>query len=139
MDYLVDTNVISEVLRSVPNTHVATWASGVTKQTLFISVVSLGEIQKGLTIMPAGVRRIQLAQSIEQLIPAWFAGRVLPITRNIAERSGVLEGQRQLQGRPLHIADAQIAATALLSGLTLVTRNTRDFEGLGLTILNPWG
>ena len=88
--------------------------------------------------MPAGVRRNQLERAIDGLIPSWFAGRILPMSQTISERWGVLEGQRQLMGRPLHVPDAQIAATALVNGLTLVTRNVRDFEGIGVTVLNPW-
>ena len=88
--------------------------------------------------MPAGSRRSQLERAIDGLIPAWFAGRILPMSQTIAERWGVLEGQRQLMGRPLHVPDAQIAATALEHSLTLVTRNVRDFEGIGVTVLNPW-
>ena len=67
-----------------------------------------------------------------------FSGRILPATSSIAERWGVLEGQRQLAGRPLHAPDGMIAATALEHGLTLVTRNTKDFESLGVTLINPW-
>lgn len=67
-----------------------------------------------------------------------FSGRILPMTQVIAERWGVLEAERQLMGRPLHVPDAQIAATALHHGLTLVTRNVKDFEGLGLSVFNPW-
>jgi toxin FitB len=83
-------------------------------------------------------RRSQLEKAIEVLVPEWFAGRILPMTQTIAERWGILEGQRQLSGRPLHVPDAQIAATALEYGLTVVTRNGKDFEGLGVTVLNPW-
>jgi len=89
--------------------------------------------------MPPGARRSQLTVAVEELLPEWFAGRILPMTQTIAERWGALEGQRQLIGRPLHVPDAQIAATALEHGLTLVTRNVRDLEALGLAILNPWG
>lgn len=79
-----------------------------------------------------------MAISIEDLIPAWFAGRIPPFTQSIAELWGILEGQRQLAGSPLHVPDAWIAATALEDGLTLVTRNVKGFSGLGLMVLNPW-
>ena len=82
--------------------------------------------------MPTGARRSHLATLIDGLIVAWFAVRILPITQGIAERWGVLEGQRQLAGRPLHVPDAQIAATALDHGLTLVTRNAKDSSASGL-------
>ena len=78
-----------------------------------------------------------MIQSIDVLVPAWFQGRILPLTQAIAFRWGVLEGQRQLAGRPLGTPDGKIAATALEHGLTLVTRNVKDV-GLGVSILNPW-
>ncbi len=136
--FLVDTNVISEVLRPAPDSNVVEWCRTTDRDQLFLSVVSLGEIRKGLTLMPVGVRRNQLEKASTALIPEWFTGRILTVTQAIAERWGVLEGERQRLGRPLHVPDAQIAATALEHGLTLVTRNVADFEHLGLSILNPW-
>ncbi len=136
--YLLDTNVISEVLRPMPDTRVMDWCRVTPRRFLHLSLVSLGEIRKGLTIMPEGARRSQLESAVAVLIPNWFAGRILPMSESIAKRWGVLEGQRKLMGRPLQVPDAQIAATALDRGLTLVTRNVRDFEALGLKILNPW-
>jgi predicted nucleic acid-binding protein len=136
--FLIDTNVISEILRPLPDAQVAAWSQHISKEHLFLSVVSFGEIRKGITIMPVGARRSQLEAAIDSLIPSWFAGRILPVSQAIAERWGVLEGRRQLMGRPLHVPDAQIAATALEHGLTLVTRNGKDFVGLDVTILNPW-
>lgn len=136
--FLIDTNVISEVLRPAPDSNVVEWCRTTDRDQLFLSVVSLGEIRKGLTLMPVGVRRNQLEKASTALIPDWFAGRILTVTQAIAERWGVLEGERQRLGRPLHVPDAQIAATALEHGLTLVTRNVADFEHLGLSIVNPW-
>jgi predicted nucleic acid-binding protein len=136
--YLLDTNVISEVLRPMPDTRVLDWCRVTPRGFLHLSVVSLREIRKGLTIMPGGARRSQLESAVAVLIPNWFAGRILPMSESITERWGVLEGQRKLMGRPLQVPDAQIAATALDRGLPLVTRNVRDFEALGLTILSPW-
>jgi predicted nucleic acid-binding protein len=105
---------------------------------LFVSVVSFGEWRKGMTIMEPGRRRTELEAWIEEELAKTFAGRILPVTQNIAERWGILEGQRQRMGRPLNVPDGQIAATALEHGLTMVTRNTEDFDHLGLTIINPW-
>jgi predicted nucleic acid-binding protein len=83
-------------------------------------------------------RRTQLAYFVEVTVPLWFAERVLPVTQTIAERWGALDGERQLAGRPLNMADGLIAATALEHQLTVVTRSEKDFAGLGVTLLNPW-
>jgi len=136
--FRVDTHIISEVWRPAPDAGVAAWSRGVSKGLLFLSVVSMGGFHKALTIMPSGTRRAQLEKLIEDLRPAWFAGRILPVTQPIAERWGVLEGQRQLTVRPIHVPDAQISATALVHGLTVVPRNEKDCENLGVTIFNPW-
>jgi predicted nucleic acid-binding protein len=106
--------------------------------TLFISSVSFGEIRKGIILMSPGKRKEELETWIGTDLSILFFERILPVTRLIAERWGVLEGHRQLAGRPLNVPDGQIAATALEHGLTLVTRNVKDFAGLGVTIFNPW-
>jgi toxin FitB len=136
--FLNDTNVVSGLLLPQPDANVWAWFRRQQLQHLFISVVSLGEFRKGLTLMPAGTRRSALEQLIGQRIPEWFAGRILPVTSSIAERWGELEAHRQRTGRPISVPDAQIAATALEHQLTLVTRNTKDFQGLNLPLVNPW-
>jgi predicted nucleic acid-binding protein len=136
--FLVDTNVISEILRASPDRHVAGWTQQVTRQSLFLSVIPMGELRKGLTIMPPGSRRTQLEKSIEEQVLAWFVGRILPVTQSIAERWGILDGERQLAGRPLNVPDGQVAATALEHELTVVARNAKDFAALGVGLLNPW-
>ena len=107
-------------------------------ETLFISSVSFGELRKGIFLRSPGKRRAKLEAWIETDLSILFSGRILSITRSIAERWGVLEGQRQLAGRPLHAPDGMIAATALEHGLTLFTRNVKDFDGLGVDVINPW-
>ncbi len=136
--YLVDTNVISEILRRAPDTNVVAWAQRKAKPELFLSVVSIGELRKGVSILPSSARRNDLERSIQDQVPFWFHGRVLPVTQAIAERWGELDSRRQLAGRPLSMPDGLIAATALEHDLTLVTRNVKDFEGLGIIMLNPW-
>jgi len=113
------------------------WIDAQSLDDLYVSVISFGECRKGTTILEPGKRRTELEAWIDDDVAKMFAGRILPMTQNTAERWGVLEGRRQLIGRPL-VPDAQIAATALEYNLTLVTRNVRDLEGLGVAILNLW-
>jgi toxin FitB len=136
--FLLDTNIPSELVRTQPEPQVTAWVTAQDLDSLFLSVVSVGELRKGITIMPPGKRKAELLVWLDADLPELFSGRVLPMTQAIAERWGVLEGQRQLMGRPLNVPDAQIAATALEHDLTVVTRNMKDFEDLGVTILNPW-
>ncbi len=136
--YLLDTNIPSETLRPRPHANVAAWLKSQIKDSQFLSVVTMGELRKGATLLPLSDKRTQIEEFIEALIPSWFAGRILPVTQAIAERWGVLEGQRLLVGRPIGAADGMIAATALEHSLTLVTRIVRDFSGLGVALLNPW-
>ena len=137
-DYLLDTNIPSETLRPSPDAKVAAWLESHPKNSQFLSVVTLGELRRGITLLAPGARRTQLERFIELTVPLWFADRVLPVTQAIAERWGILDGQRQAAGRPLSVPDGMIAATALEHRLTVATRNTKDFEGLGLTVINPW-
>lgn len=136
--FLLDTNVPSETVRPEPDANVMAWIEAQHLESLFISVVSLGEWHKGLTLLPPSKRKSELQAWLDTRVTGLFSGRILPLTDAIAARWGVLEGQRQLMGRPLPVPDAQIAATALEHGLTLVTRNVKDFEGIGVTLLNPW-
>jgi toxin FitB len=100
--------------------------------------VTIGELRRGLTILPDGKRLARLQDWMDNDLIPLFSERILPVTRAIAERWGVSSGQRQMVGRPLSMADGIIAATALEHQLTLVTRNVKDYAGLGLTIVNPW-
>jgi predicted nucleic acid-binding protein len=136
--FLLDTNIPSEMLRLVPNAKVSAWLKSQRDEIQFVSVVTIGELRRGTTLLAPGSRRTQLEHFIEGVIPLWFGGRVLPVTQAIAERWGVFDGQRQAAGRPLGVADGMIAATAIEHDLTLVTRNTKDYEGLGIALFNPW-
>ena len=125
--------------RPRPDASVAAWLKRQAKETLFVSVVTMGELRRGITLLAErSSRRAELERMIHGKVPSWFDDRILPVTRTIAEQWGVLDGERQLAGRPLNVADGMIAATALEHRLTLVTRNVKDFAGLGLVLLNPW-
>ncbi|HZL55981.1 MAG TPA: type II toxin-antitoxin system VapC family toxin [Bryobacteraceae bacterium] len=137
--FLLDTNIPSELIRPRPEPKVEAWVAAQDLDTLFISSVSFGELRKGIVLRSPGKRREELEAWIETDLSILFSGRILSVTRSIAERWGVLEGRQQLAGKPLNVPDGQIAATALEHGLTLVTRNVKDFERLGVSILNPWG
>ena len=137
--FLLDTNIPSETLRPAPELRVVDWLRTQGKEAQFLSVITLGELRRGITLLPQGAhRRVRLELFIESDVLVWFGRRILSVTQAVSERWGVLDGKRQLAGRPLNIADGLIAATALEHGLTLVTRNAKDFAGLGLTVLNPW-
>ncbi len=136
--FLLDTNIPSEFRNPRPEPRVVQWVDSVPEDSVFISVVTLGEIRKGCELLDAGKRRKELEQWLEGEVREWFLGRILPVTEAIAERWGKLEAKRQRLGLPLNTADGQIAATALEHGLTLVTRNEKDFADLGVSILNPW-
>ena len=136
--FLLDTNIPSELVRIRPEPLVRAWINAQKVSELFLSVVSFGEFRKGIALRSPGKRRSEPETWLETDVSTLFAARILPLTRFIAERWGVLDAQRELMGRPLHTADDQIAATALEHGLTVVTRNVKDFMELGLTLLDPW-
>jgi len=136
--FLLDTNVPSEMVHSQPEPRVLAWIDAQRLDTLFLSTVSVGEFVKGIELRPPSKKRTELETWLQGDVERLFFGRILPVTRSIAERWGVLTAKRRLLGTPLNMADGIIAATALEHNLTLVTRNVKDFEDLGLSILNPW-
>ena len=135
MSYLVDTNVLSELRRSNPDADVVRWLEGRPATTLYLSVLTLGELRKGIEMLPEGTRKRRLLDWLEVDLPGFFIGRLLPIDAQIADRWGHLVAQA---GRPLPAIDSLLAATALTHGLTLVTRNRRDFQHPGLVVIDPW-
>jgi len=136
--FLLDTNIPSELMRPRPEPKVEAWVAAQDMTALFLSVVSIGELESGFTTMQDAARRARLKTSLERHLALLFPGRVLPVTQAIAARWGRLDGIRQLAGRPLSAPDGMIAATALEHGLTVVTRNTKHFEDLGAVLINPW-
>jgi predicted nucleic acid-binding protein len=136
--YLVDTNLPSELTKPIPDPRAAAFLTDVGRERVFASVVTIGEIAKGIAEMPDGKRRGELRAWLDHVMRPWFEGRILPVTEAIAEQWGTLTGEARARGRQITMADGLIAATALEHGLTLATRNVKDFENLGLTIVNPW-
>lgn len=135
MSYLVDTNVLSELRRRDPDANVVRWLEARPATTLYLSVLTLGELRKGAAALPEGVRKRRLLDWLEVELPGYFAGRVLPIDTHVTDRWGYLVAEA---GRPLAAIDSLLAATALTYGLTLVTRNLRDFQYPGLAVIDPW-
>ena len=136
--YLLDTNVPSELTRPYPDANVAQWLEDTDDDLMHISVITLAEVLKGITIHPEAHRRDWLRHWLDDNLRPWFAGRILPVTEAVAERCGILEGSCHLKGVGFNVPDGLIAATALANDLTVVTRNIRDFASLGVPILNPW-
>jgi predicted nucleic acid-binding protein len=111
--FLLDTNIPSEVVRSRPDPRVAAWVRAQDNSTLFLSTVSMGELRIGFTLLPLGERRTRLEQWFANDVLSWFEGRILPVTKEIVDRRGVLDGTCQLRGAPANTIDGMIAATAL--------------------------
>ncbi len=136
--YLVDTNIPSELTREVPDARVAAFLRKAGKESVFLSVMTIGEICKGINMLPVGHKQSALQNWLDIDVRTWLAGRILPVTESVAERWGRLAATARQQGSTLAVVDGIIAATALEHNLTLVTRNVKDFSGLGVQLLNPW-
>ncbi len=135
MGYLLDTNVLSELRRKQPDPRVLQWFAQRPAGTLYLSVLTLGEIRKGVEVLADQPRRLLLLDWIETELPAFFSGRILGIDTAVADRWGRLVAQA---GQPLPAIDSLLAATAAQHGLIFVTRNMRDVQGLGVQLINPW-
>jgi toxin FitB len=135
--FLLDTNVLSELTKRAPSAAVESFLRA-SKDRVFVSVLSIGEIRKGIASLPVSGRRAELVDWLDNEILPWLAERVLPVTLEIAEYWGELAAQSSAKGRPRAVIDALLAATAARHDFALVTRNVRDYEDLGISILNPW-
>ncbi len=136
--YLLDTNIPSELTRDRPDPHVSAFLRELNPTEIFLSVLTIGEISKGIAIVPPGPRRDRLQRWLEQDLRSWFGERIIPVTEPVAELWGRMAGAARLQGKPLAVVDGLIAATASHHRLIVVTRNTADFKDLGLSLVNPW-
>lgn len=133
--WLVDTNVISELRRRDPDANVRAWFAQRPATELYLSVLTLGEIRKGVEALTDSGRRTVLNQWLERELPVFFADRLLPIDAGVAHQWGQLLAEA---GRSLPAIDSLLAATALHHNLVLVTRNLKDVAGLPVKVLNPW-
>ena len=138
MNYLLDTNVLSEVRRPVPDSNVLAWLDQVDEDRVYLSVISIAEIARGIALLDDGRRKHELAIWLEHELPARFESRILDLDAPTALLWGRLTGDAKREGRGLSVMDGWIAAIAKRHGLTLVTRNTKDFEGTGIELLDPW-
>ncbi|PBB97739.1 type II toxin-antitoxin system VapC family toxin [Mesorhizobium sp. WSM3862] len=138
MRLLLDTNVLSEVTRPAPDAGVLKWLDGLDEDRSFISVVSIAEIRRGVSLMDEGRKREALAEWLARDLPQRFEQRVLPVDEAVALAWGDLMGLAKRRGRGLSSMDGLIAATAIAKQLTLATRNSKDFEGFAIELFDPW-
>lgn len=136
--FLLDTNVISELVRPRPNPRVAHWLDSTDEELLFLSVLTLGEIRKGITTLTDHARKGRLEAWLSGGLIPRFEGRIFPIDQAIANRWGQITGSLAAQGSLLPVIDGLLAATALDHNLTLITRNTRDVALTGVPVFDPW-
>lgn len=137
MKYLIDTCVISETQKPTPDRNVLAWFASVRESDLCFSAVVFGEIEKGIELLSNGSRKAKLVKWLESC-HARYRAQILPFDSSVAREWGRLAAKLQKKGMTKPVADLQIAATALCHNLTLVTRNTKDFEQTGVKLLNPF-
>ena len=135
---IVDTNVVSEMMRAVPEPIVLRWFSSQADEDLKVTTITLAEILYGIELLAAGKRRDALRAGAEKMFGVVFAGHILTFDDKAARAFAVITSSRRKQGRPMSEFDAQIAAIARAHGATLATRDTDDFEDCGVRLVNPW-
>jgi predicted nucleic acid-binding protein len=136
--FLLDTNCISEVVRLKPDPRLTAWIEAAEESLLFLSVLTLGEIRKGLAALPQGKRRSRLETWLEVELQARFSGRILSIDAAVADRWGLLAAVAKTNGQPLSAIDGLRAATAIHHNLTIVSQNAGDFTNTQVPVVNPW-
>jgi len=138
MNFLLDTNVVSEWTKPRPDPGVVDWLANVDEDTVYLSVVTLAELRHGIERLSPGKRRTQLDEWLRADLPLRFEQRILPVDAAVADRWGRVVARSESKGRPMHAMDALIAATSEVYSLTLVTRNSTDFSAVAKSIVNPW-
>lgn len=135
---VLDTNLISEVFKPKPAPGVLAWLQQQDDSLVFTTAITRGELLYGLNIMAEGKRRETLLSGLQRIFAMRFAGQVLPYDETAADAYALILAQRRRMGRPTSVADAMIAGIARSRGAALATRNVRDFEGCGVTLVDPW-
>lgn len=136
--FLLDTNVISELIKTKPNPRVVQWIEPTDETLLYLSVLTLGEIRKGITSLTDAKRRIRLEAWLDRDLVLRFSGRILPVDHAVADRWGRLAGSASARRSPIPVIDGLLAATALHYDLTLVTRDSKHLEAAGAALFDPW-
>ena len=136
--YVLDTNVVSELMRPAPAPAVEAWVAGWPAESLFLSAVGEAELRFGVAIMPEGRRRNQIGAEVEAVLSEDFAGRVLPFDSRAARAYAAIAAARRAAGRPAAQADCQVAAIARARGMAVATRNVRHFKYMGIDVIDPW-
>lgn len=138
MRYLLDTCVISELVKRRPSSRVTQWMEQQEELSLYLSVITFGEIHKGIGRLPAGRKQRELREWVERQLTRRFSGRILEVDREVAARWGEISAAAENAGRTIPVLDGLLAATALNSGLTFVTRNTGHVREIGVPVFDPW-
>lgn len=136
---VLDTNVVSETTRERPDPRIAAWLGALTESEVHITATVVAELSSGVARLPIGRRRLELQDRLDLVLEQDFGSRVLAFDVEAARAYAVVVELRRRVGRPIQIADAQIAATCLVHDAALATRNVRDFDGCGIRVIDPWG
>jgi len=135
---LIDTCVISELTKKKPDHQAVRWISSVDESKLFISVLTIGELHKGIEKLPYGKKKEQLLQWVNESLQERFSGRIVSFDLHAATAWGKIQAKAEAAGRALPVIDGMIAATAMANGLAVATRNISDMEASGAFLINPW-
>jgi toxin FitB len=138
VNYLLDTCVLSELVKPQPEPKLVEWVDDRDEHRLFLSVITIGELHKGIAKLPDGPRRTSLESWVVEDLTARFDKRILSVDTRVAATWGVMLGEAEAKGSPIPVVDALIGATASVHGCVVVTRNVADFERTGIDVENPW-
>ena len=136
---ILDTNILSELLRPSPARQVEDWLSTQDGTQVYFTTIGEAELRHGVAIMPAGKRRAELSKAIEGMLSEDFRDRILSFDRAAARAYAAIAAERRAAGRPISQFDCQICAIARANDAVIATRNTADFEGCGVVLFDPWG